>query len=168
MTDLRKNESISAKALMFTILTAARTSETTGATWDEIDLDAEDLDHPCRSDEVGARASGAAVRRGDQTPQVDAQRRHQVRVRGSQGSRPLSNMAMLQLLRGIHGDGATVHGFRSSFRDWAADQTDAPREVVEACLAHAVGDGAELAYKRTDFLEKRRAVMAEWARHCIG
>ena len=82
--------------------------------------------------------------------------------------RPLSNMAMLQLLRGIHGDGATVHGFRSSFRDWAADETDAPREVVEACLAHAVGDGAELAYKRTDFLEKRRAVMAEWARHCLA
>lgn len=84
------------------------------------------------------------------------------------GLRPLSNMAMLQLLRGIHGDGATVHGFRSSFRDWAADKTDAPREVVEACLAHAVGDGAELPYKRTDFLEKRRAVMQTWAEHCIA
>ncbi len=64
----------------------------------------------------------------------------------------LSNMAMLQLLRGLRDDGSTVHGFRSSFRDWAAEQTDFPREVVEACLAHALGDDAELAYKRTDFL----------------
>jgi integrase len=76
--------------------------------------------------------------------------------------RRLSNMAMLMLLRGIRGDGVTVHGFRSSFRDWAADKTDVPREVVEACLAHAVGDVAELAYKRTDFLEKRRALMTKW------
>jgi integrase len=75
----------------------------------------------------------------------------------------LSNMAMLQLLRGIRDDSVTVHGFRSSFRGWAAEQTDTPREVVEACLAHAVGDAAELAYKRSDFLEKRRAVMERWA-----
>ena len=78
----------------------------------------------------------------------------------------LSNMAMLQLLRGLRDDGSTVHGFRSSFRDWAAEQTDFPREVVEACLAHALGDGAELAYKRTDFLERRREVMVAWASHC--
>ena len=77
--------------------------------------------------------------------------------------RKLSNMAMLQLLRGIRDDGVTVHGFRSWFRDWAAEQTDTPREVVEACLAHAVCDTAELAYKRSDFLEKRRAVMDAWA-----
>lgn len=76
-------------------------------------------------------------------------------------------MAMLQLLRGLRDDGSTVHGFRSSFRDWAAEQTDFPREVVEACLAHALGDDAELAYKRTDFLEKRRDVMAAWAAHCL-
>jgi integrase len=80
----------------------------------------------------------------------------------------LSNMAMLQLLRGLRDDGSTVHGFRSSFRDWAAEQTDFPREVVEACLAHALGDDAELAYKRTDFLEKRREVMAAWAAHCTS
>ena len=79
----------------------------------------------------------------------------------------LSNMAMLQLLRGLRDDGSTVHGFRSSFRDWAAEQTDYPREVVEACLAHALGDDAELAYKRTDFPEKRRDVMEGWALHCF-
>ncbi len=79
----------------------------------------------------------------------------------------LSSMAMLQLLRGLRDDGSTVHGFRSSFRDWATDKTDFPREVVEACLAHALGDDAELAYKRTDFLEKRREVMKTWAAHCL-
>jgi integrase len=79
----------------------------------------------------------------------------------------LSNMAMLQLLRGTRDDGSTVHGFRSSFRDWAAEQTDFPREVVEACLAHALGDDVELAYKRTDFLEKRREVMRAWVTHCV-
>lgn len=82
--------------------------------------------------------------------------------------RPLSNMAMLMLLRGIRGDGSTVHGFRSSFRDWAADKTDVPREVVEACIAHAVGDGAELAYKRTDFLDKRRGLMEQWSKHSLA
>ena len=75
---------------------------------------------------------------------------------------------MLQLLRGLRDDGSTVHGFRSSFRDWAAEQTDFPREVVEACLAHALGDDAELAYKRTDFLEKRREVMAAWQAFCLA
>ena len=76
-------------------------------------------------------------------------------------------MAMLQLLRRLRGDGSTVHGFRSSFRDWAAEQTDFPREVVEACLAHALGDEAEPAYKRPDFLEARRRVMPAWWAHCL-
>ena len=76
---------------------------------------------------------------------------------------PLSNATMMKALRTVRDDSPTVHGFRSSFRDWAAEQTDAPREVVEACLAHAVGDAAELAYKRSDFLQKRRAVMKGWA-----
>jgi integrase len=84
---------------------------------------------------------------------------------GPRSGQGLSNMAMLMLLRGLRDDKPTVHGFRSSFRDWAAEQTDVPREVVEACLAHAVGDGAELAYKRTDFLEKRRALMETWAKY---
>lgn len=82
--------------------------------------------------------------------------------------RQLSNMTMLKALRAVHDDSPTVHGFRSSFRDWAAEQTDAPREVVEACLAHAVGDAAELAYKRSDFLEKRRAVMDAWRSYCTA
>jgi integrase len=84
----------------------------------------------------------------------------------SESGRQLSNATMIKALRTVRDDSPTVHGFRSSFRDWAAEQTDAPREVVEACLAHAVGDAAELAYKRSDFLEKRRAVMREWMAYC--
>jgi integrase len=75
---------------------------------------------------------------------------------------------MLKALRAVRDDGPTVHGFRSSFRDWAAEQTDAPREVVEACLEHAVGNAAELAYSRSDFLEKRRTVLQRWAKLCTN
>jgi len=75
---------------------------------------------------------------------------------------PLSNMAMLMLLRGMRDDGVTVHGFRSAFSTWAREQTDYPREIVEACLAHASGDAVEMAYLRTDFIDKRRALMEEW------
>ena len=81
--------------------------------------------------------------------------------------RQLSDATMMKALRAVRADRPTVHGFRSSFRDWAAEQTDAPREVVEACLAHAVGDAAELAYKRSDFLEKRRLVIEQWGRHSL-
>ena len=82
--------------------------------------------------------------------------------------RGLSNLAMLMLLRGIRDDGVTVHGFRSAFSTWAREQTDYPREIVEACLAHASGDAVELAYRRTDFLDKRRKLMEAWARFCAA
>ena len=76
---------------------------------------------------------------------------------------PITNMAMLQLLKGMH-PGQTVHGFRSSFRDWAAEQTDFPREVAEAALAHVLGDKVEAAYRRGDLFEKRRQLMDAWAK----
>lgn len=71
-------------------------------------------------------------------------------------------MAMLMCLRGIRGTGETVHGFRSSFSTWARDETDHPREIIEASLAHAVGGAVEQAYNRSDYLGKRRALMDEW------
>jgi integrase len=78
-------------------------------------------------------------------------------------------MSILKCLRGIRSEtDETVHGFRFSFRDWAAEQTDDPREMVEACLAHATGGAVELAYRHTDFLEKRRELMAEWREWCFG
>lgn len=79
-------------------------------------------------------------------------------------TQPLSNMAMLQCLRGLRGGkGETVHGFRSGFSTWAAEQTSHPREIVEASLAHEVGNAVELAYKRTDYLAKRAKLMKDWA-----
>jgi integrase len=76
-------------------------------------------------------------------------------------------MAMLMLLRDLRGEVYTVHGFGSAFSTWAREQTDYPREIVEACLAHASGDAVELAYRRTDSLDKRRALMETWERFCL-
>ena len=87
---------------------------------------------------------------------------------GARPGRPLSNMAMLELLRGMRGNGLTVHGFRSSFRDWAGEQTTFPREVAEGALAHVIADKTEAAYRRGDALEKRRKLMEAWARYCAG
>jgi len=163
MIELRQNGSVSAKALMFTILTASRTSEVLGASWDEFDFDAKVWIIPAARMKAGREhrvpLSDAAI------SIIKNQPRDARYVFHNEAGRKLSNMAMLQLLRRIRDDGVTVHGFRSSFRDWAAEQTDTPREVVEACLAHAVGDAAELAYKRSDFLEKRRAVIERWAKY---
>jgi integrase len=165
MAELRKNGSISARALMFTILTGARTTETREATYNEIDRKAKVWSIPAGRMKAGRQHR---VPLTDQALRlIDSDSTGSKYLFPSPSGYALSNMAMLQLLRGLRDDGSTVHGFRSSFRDWAAEQTDFPREVVEACLAHALGDDAALAYKRTDFLEKRRDVMQAWAAHCL-
>jgi integrase len=87
--------------------------------------------------------------------------------KGRSEGKPLSNMAMEMVLRRL-GISVTVHGFRSSFRDWAGDATHTPREVVEAALAHSVGNSAEQAYRRGDALEKRRLLMSAWGEYCFG
>ena len=83
---------------------------------------------------------------------------------GGRKGQPLSNMAMLALLKRMEKDTFTTHGFRSSFRDWAAERTNFPREVAEMALAHAVGDKVEAAYRRGDLFSKRRQLMEAWAR----
>jgi integrase len=85
---------------------------------------------------------------------------------GARKDKPLSNMAMLELVRGMRGKGARVHGFRSTFRDWAAEVTAYPNEMCEIALAHAVSDKTEAAYRRGDMMEKRRRLMADWAEYC--
>jgi integrase len=85
---------------------------------------------------------------------------------GQARSKPLSNMAMEMVLRRMKIDNATVHGFRSSFRDWAGNVSSFPREVVETALAHVIGDKAEQAYRRSDALEKRRNLMGAWSTYC--
>jgi integrase len=85
---------------------------------------------------------------------------------GQRCDKPLSNMAMEMMLRRMKVENATVHGFRSSFRDWAGNETGYPRELIETALAHVVGDKAEQAYRRSDALEKRRNLMEAWAAYC--
>lgn len=90
----------------------------------------------------------------------------EVRQLGDDRCFPISNMAMMMLLRRMGRDSITVHGFRSSFRDWAGEATDYPREVIELSLAHVVGSRTERAYRRQDALDKRRLLMADWAAFC--
>lgn len=157
LAELRNRNSLSAKALELTVLCATRTSETIGARWDEFDLDkaiwtiSPERMKTGRQHRVPLSDRAVAILKG--LP------RHGDRVF------KLSNMGMLQLLRGMR-SGLTVHGFRSSFRDWCKEATNYPREIAELALAHVVADKSEAAYSRGDALEKRRRLMAAWAEYC--
>jgi integrase len=161
MAELRANGSISARALEFTILTAVRTSEAIGATWSEFDGDVWTI--------PADRMKSSAIHR---VPVSPAAVKLLFRIAGNpyvfpgaRKGRPLSNMAMLELLRGMR-PGLVVHGFRSTFRDWAAEATDFPREIAESALAHVVGNEVERAYQRGDLFEKRRLLMQAWSDYC--
>jgi integrase len=157
MAELRRRESLSARALEFTILTTARTNETIGATWSEIDLKAKTWVVPPDRMKAGKPHT---VPLSDRAVDI-------LRKLPRRGERifALSNMAMLELLRGMR-PGRTTHGFRSTFKDWGNDRTNFPNYVVEAALAHVVGDKTEAAYRRSDALEKRRRLMQAWAEYC--
>jgi integrase len=162
MASLRGREAMAAKALEFAILTAARTGEVIGAKWSEIDLQAKVWTIPAERMKAGREhrvpLSGAAF---DLLIGLAAAKTGDFVFPGTKG-KPLSNMAMDMVLRRMKLD-VTVHGFRSSFRDWAGNETSFPREIAEAALAHVVGDATERAYRRGDALEKRRALMEAWA-----
>jgi integrase len=167
MAALRQQSSIGARALEFTILAAARTGETIGATWDEIDLAAGTWTIP------GSRMKGGKEHKVPLSAAAIAVLKVMAAVRqsefvfpGARGSQPLSAMAMAMALRRIGRDDLTVHGFRSSFRDWAAERTNFPREVAEMALAHAIPDAVEAAYRRGDLFDKRRKLMDAWAAYC--
>lgn len=164
---LRAEQGTSARAVEFVILTAARTSEVFNATRDEFDMDAGIWTIPGERMKAGrphrvplsapalALVKSALSDKG--SPYV---------FQGAKEKRPLSNMAGLMLLKRMgHGD-LTVHGFRSTFRDWCAEQTNFPREVAEAALAHVVKDKTEAAYQRGDLIEKRALLMQAWADYC--
>jgi integrase len=167
MAELRVREGIAARALEFAILTAARTNEVLGALWDEMDLDGKVwIVPPSRMKaerEHRVPLSGAALA---VLKQMQALRHPNVVFPGDRRGKPLSNMAMLMMLRRMGRGDLTAHGFRSTFRDWAAECTNFPREVAEAALAHVVGDKVEAAYRRGDLFEKRRRLMDAWAAHC--
>lgn len=166
MGKLQKQMGIAARALEFCILTAARSGEVAGAKWSEIDFAAKTWTVP------GERMKAGLLHRVPLSGRAVAILREMEKLRtsefvfpGAKDSRPLSDMALTQLLRRMGLD-VTTHGFRSSFRDWAGDRTAFPREVAEAALAHLVGDEVERAYRRGDALEKRRKLMVAWADHC--
>ena len=169
MVELREREGVAARALEFTILTAARTGEVLGATWDEIDLRTHTWTIP--SD----RMKGSREHRVPLSTDAIRLLEHMRTLKstelvfpGHRNGKPLSIMALLMMLRRMGRSDLTTHGFRSSFRTWAAERTHFPREVVEAALAHVIGDKTEAAYQRGDLFEKRRRLMAEWARYCTS
>jgi integrase len=194
MAELRKQDGIPARALEYTILTAARTGEIIGATCGEVDA------APPRTKVIGRSEMGQPIAETQGAlwtvppERMKAGKEHRVPLsepalgvlaqvaklrpsnaadaplfpggKGGKSSKGLSNIAMLMLLRRMGRGDLTVHGFRSAFRDWCAEATNYPRELAEAALAHALDSKVEAAYQRGDLLEKRRRLMAEWAAFC--
>ena len=175
MLALRAREGVSARALEFAILTACRSGEVRGARWDEIDTARKVWTIPAErmkaSREHEVPLSNAALSLLEALP-----RNSEIVFAGTKGQ-PLSDMSLTAVIRRMngdekpvwidaHGDGVTVHGFRSTFRMWAAETTNYPREVAEHALAHQLPDMVERAYQRGSQFTKRAALMADWAVHC--
>lgn len=164
---LRERKATAAMALEFCILTAARSGEVLGLRWSEIDLEKAIWTVPASRMKAGrehrvplpdrAISILKALAITDQGEFVFV---------GQKRNKPLSSMALEMVLRRMNIENATVHGFRSSFRDWAGNVSSFPREVTETALAHVIGDKAEQAYRRSDALEKRRKLMDAWANYC--
>lgn len=165
MASLAQRQGIAARALELTILTAARTGEVIGAKWDEIDFSAKTWTIPKgrmkmkREHRVPLSAEALAIlealpREGDFV------------FPGGRKATAISNMAMATVLRRMERTDITVHGFRSAFRDWAAERSAYPNHVVEMALAHAIGDKVEAAYRRGDLFDHRQRLMADWDRYC--
>jgi integrase len=168
LADLRKRDGIAARALEFTILTAARTGETIGATWSEINLREKTWTISERRMKAGKEHKVPLADRALEVlkslPREDGNPHVFIGPKAGEG---LSNMAMTSTLRRMERSDITVHGFRSCFMDWAHDRTAFPKVVIDMALAHAVGDKVEAAYRRSDLFEKRKRLMAEWARYCV-
>jgi integrase len=172
--ELATLEGLGAQAVLLTILTACRTGEIIGARWDEFDLEAKLWTIP---------AGRMKMRKAHRVPLCDAAMALLLSLRprregngapstfvfpGSRGDSGLSNMALLKVLRRMGRPDITTHGFRSTFRDWAADETEFPSEIVEAALAHVVSNKVEAAYRRTDFFDRRRTLMDDWGSFCMS
>jgi integrase len=169
MATLRAQEGTGARALEFTILTVARTCETLGATWNEVNASERLWAVPPERMKAGKEhrvplsARALAILNEAKSARTSESR---FVFPGGRRGKPLSNMAMTTVLRRMVRDDVTVHGFRSTFRDWAAERTNFPSEVLEMALAHAVSDKVEAAYRRGDLLAKRHLLMAQWETYC--
>jgi integrase len=166
---LREQEGIAARAFEFTILTAARTGETIGARWNELDLLDKTWTVPAARIKAGREHRVPLSSRALTILQEMQAHRHADDAfvfPGGKPGKPLWNATFLMLLRRMGRGDLTTHGFRSSFRDWVAERTNFPSEVAEQALAHAVGNPVEAAYRRGDMFEKRRRLMDAWAAYC--
>ena len=167
---LQRQPGLTARAFEFLILSASRSGEVRYLQWSEIDQQGRVWTIP------GERMKAGRSHRVPLTDQMIAilsdMRQQQLNDQyvfvGPNKHRPFSDAALSAVLKRMQVTNATVHGFRSSFRDWAGDTTDFPREVAEAALAHVVGDATERAHRRGDAFEKRRALMQVWAEYCTG
>ena len=167
MADLRKRDGVAAKALEFAILTAARSGEVRGMTWIEVDLAAKLWTVPAgrmKASEIHEVPLSEPALSVLQSVREKGLAADDVVFPGSSGS-SLSDMTLSAVLERMGRD-VTVHGFRSTFRDWAGDTTAYPRDVVEMALAHSVGSAMERAYRRGRALNKRRELMTAWASYC--
>ena len=166
MASLREREAMSARALEFTILTAARSGEARGATWAEVDLDKNLWTVPADRMKAGREhtvpLSDRAVAILKALPRTGA-----YVFPGPDGT-PMTAAAPMRLLQRLNGNGYRVHGFRSSFRDWAGDLGQFDHEVIEHALAHKLPDATEAAYRRGTALQKRAILMQAWADYCSG
>ncbi|MCS3498681.1 integrase [Bradyrhizobium japonicum] len=167
VADLRGREALAARALELCILTAARSGEILGMRWGEIDFEKKVWTVPAHRMKAGREHRVPLSQRAtDILARLGEGRSGEFVFPGHRPGKPLSNMAMEMMLRRMKIENATVHGFRSSFRDWAGNETSRPRELIETALAHVIGDKAEQAYRRSDALEKRRQLMEAWATYC--
>jgi integrase len=170
MAALRQQAGTGARALEFLVLTAARTGEVLGLRWSELDLKNRLWTVPAE------RMKAGKVHRVPLCPRAltvlqgikpEEAPEEAFVFPGSLPQKPLSNMIFLMLLRRMNLDHLTAHGFRATFKTWATERTNFPREVIEAALAHVAGDKIEAAYQRGDVFDKRRRLMAAWADFCI-
>lgn len=160
---LRERETMPATALEFLILIAGRSGEVSGARWNEFDLERAIWTVPATRMKAGREHRVALPSRAMHIlTRLNEFRTGDLVFHGQRRGRPVSGKALANLCPA----GATIHGFRSAFRDWVSEETNYPRELAEQALAHATGSAVELAYRRGDALEKRRTLMETWANYC--
>ena len=164
MSELRERKAVAALALEFAILTATRTNEVLGANWSEVDVEKAVWTIPAARMKAAREHRVPLSARAVEILETVKPLSKQWLYPANKGGK-LSSMAMTMLLRRMKVN-ATVHGFRSSFRDWAAECTGYAHEVCEMALAHVIGNRAEAAYRRGDLFEKRRRLMADWSTYC--
>jgi integrase len=161
--DLKTRDAMTARALRFTCLAGSRTNEVLGMRWEEIDF--ENRLWVCPAERMKTGEEHRVPLTDEMLSIIESLKAMQSDFvfEGQKRHKPLSNMGMLMLLRRMQNESSTVHGLRSTFRDWASEVANAPREVAEMCLSHRVGSDVERAYARSDLLEKRRALMEQWS-----